>query len=140
MRRVLIQTEPIALAAEQEMLWRGDAGVGAVVTFIGLLRDFNAGVAVSQMTLEHYPGMTERILTELADTAASRWALRRLTLIHRVGILAIQDPIVFIGVSGVHRSDAFDACEFLIDELKTCAPLWKKELTTQGARWVTAHT
>lgn len=139
MRRVLIQTEPIALAAEQEMLWRGDAGVGAVVTFIGLLRDFNAGVAVSQMTLEHYPGMTERILTELADTAASRWALRRLTLIHRVGILAIQDPIVFIGVSGVHRSDAFDACEFLIDELKTCAPLWKKELTTQGARWVTAH-
>lgn len=140
MRRVQIQAEPIALIAEQEALWRGDAGAGAVVTFIGLMRDFNAGVVVSQMTLEHYAGMTERVLTELANTAVNRWALRRLTLIHRVGVIIIQEPIVFIGVTAAHRREAFDACEFLIDELKNRAPLWKKEQTTQGARWVTTHT
>ncbi|MBK1693292.1 molybdenum cofactor biosynthesis protein MoaE [Chromatium weissei] len=140
MYRIRIQAEPIALATEQEALWQGDFGAGAVVTFIGLMRDFNAEMAVSQMTLEHYPGMTERVFTELVAIAINRWVLRRITLIHRIGTLAIQDPIVFIGVTSAHRSDAFNACQFLIDELKTRAPLWKKEQTIQGARWVTTHT
>jgi molybdopterin synthase catalytic subunit len=140
MHCVGVQTDPIDLAAAQEALWRGHSGVGAVVTFIGLVRDFNADAAVMQLTLEQYPGMTQRVLESLVATAAARWECQQVTLIHRVGTLFVQDPIVLIGVTSAHRGDAFRACEFLIDELKTHAPLWKKESTATGARWVTPAT
>ncbi len=136
MLRVLIQTEPLAIAAEQERLWRGHSGVGAVVTFIGLVRDFSADAVVTQLTLEHYPGMAQRVLDALAASAAARWDCQQLTLIHRVGTFAVNEPIVLIGVASAHRGDAFRACEFLIDELKAQAPLWKQEHTATGAHWV----
>lgn len=137
MRRIQVQTEPFDLAAEQEALWRGNARVGALVSFVGLVRDLNEGV--SHLTLEHYPGMTEKALTAIADEAAARWQLEGVTLIHRVGTLEPQDPIVFVGVVSPHRGDAFSACEFLIDSLKTRAPFWKKESTAAGERWVEAR-
>jgi len=97
-----------------------------VVTFVGLMRNLNAGVAVSAMTLEHYPGMTEKALEAIAAQAAVRWDLMAIRIVHRVGPLRPQDPIVFVGVASAHRGDAFRACEFLIDYLKTRAPFWKK--------------
>lgn len=139
MQRIRVQTEPFDAAAEQDALWRGFPRVGALVSFIGLVRDFNAGSGVSCLTLEHYPGMTDKTLAAIADEAAGRWELDGITLIHRVGTLKPQEPIVFIGVASAHRGDAFRACEFLIDTLKTRAPFWKKEQTEQGERWVDAH-
>ncbi|MBK1645532.1 molybdenum cofactor biosynthesis protein MoaE [Thiocapsa imhoffii] len=137
--RIRVQSEPFDTAHEQEILWRGYSHVGAVVTFIGLMRDINAGQRVSAMCLEHYPGMTEQALMSIAREAASRWSLEGISLLHRVGELAPQDPIVFVGVSARHRGDAFRACEFLIDYLKTRAPFWKKERTLSGERWVEAR-
>ena len=136
MPRIRIQTEPFDLAAEQSALWRGNPRVGALVTFVGLMRDLHEGVAVSRMTLEHYPGMTEKALAEIAEEAIARWELEGVSIVHRVGVLEPQDSIVFVGVVSRHRSDAFRACEFLIDSLKTRAPFWKKEQTEQGERWV----
>ncbi|AFL74810.1 molybdopterin synthase catalytic subunit MoaE [Thiocystis violascens] len=136
MPRVQIQTEPFDIAAEQESLWHGNPRVGALVTFVGLMRDLHEGVAVSRMTLEHYPGMTEKALAEIAEEANARWKLEGVTIVHRLGKLEPQDPIVFVGVASHHRGDAFRACEFLIDYLKTRAPFWKKEQTEQGERWV----
>lgn len=136
MPRIQIQTEPFDIAAEQEALWRGNPCVGALVTFVGLMRDLHEGVAVSRMTLEHYPGMTEKALAEIAEQAGARWELEGVSIVHRVGPLKPQDPIVFVGVVSRHRGDAFRACEFLIDSLKTRAPFWKKEQTEQGERWV----
>ena len=139
MRRIQVQIEPFDLAAEQEALWRGNARVGALVSFVGLMRDLNDGVGVSRLTLEHYPGMTEKALAVIADEAAARWQLEGVTLIHRVGTFEPQDPIVFVGVVSPHRGDAFRACEFIIDYLKTRAPFWKKEQTDAGERWVEAR-
>lgn len=139
MIRIQVQLEPIDTAAEQEALWRGKPGVGALVSFVGLMRDINEGVGVSAMTLEHYPGMTERALAAIAGEAAGRWDLQGICIVHRVGPLAPQDPIVFVGVVSAHRGDAFRACEFLIDYLKTRAPFWKKETTAAGERWVAAR-
>ncbi|MBK1717387.1 molybdopterin synthase catalytic subunit MoaE [Thiocystis violacea] len=139
MARILVQTEPFDTAAEQDALWRGHSSVGALVTFVGLMRDLNEDVGVSRMTLEHYPGMTEKALGAIAEEAVSRWSLDGLTIIHRVGRLEPQDPIVFVGVASRHRGDAFRACEFLIDYLKTRAPFWKKERTEEGERWVEAR-
>lgn len=139
MRCIRIQAEPIDIAAEQDALWCGNSRVGALVTFVGLMRDLNAGVSVSRMTLEHYPGMTDRALAAIADESAARWTLEGIALVHRVGILELQDPIVFIGVVSQHRNDAFRACEFLIDYLKTRAPFWKKERTAAGDRWLDAQ-
>jgi molybdopterin synthase catalytic subunit len=139
MIQVQIQQEPIALAAEQDALWRGRPQVGALVSFIGLMRDMNEGLAVSGMTLEHYPGMTEKALAGIAEEAAGRWDLEAIRIVHRVGPLVPQDPIVFVGVAGRHRGEAFRACEFLIDYLKTRAPFWKKESTADGERWVEAR-
>ena len=139
MHHILVRSEPIDLAAEHEALWRGRPGVGAVVTFVGLMRDLNAGVAVSAMTLEHYPGMTEKALEVIAAEAADRWDLLSIRIGHRVGPLIPQDPIVFVGVVSRHRAEAFRACEFLIDYLKTRAPFWKKETTSAGPRWVEAR-
>jgi len=139
MNVIRVQAEPIAITAEQESLWQGRPQVGAVVTFVGLMRDINAGVAVSAMTLEHYPGMTEKALAVIAAEAAGRWDLLGIRIVHRVGPLRPQDPIVFVGVASAHRREAFRACEFLIDSLKTGAPFWKKETTAAGERWVEAQ-
>lgn len=141
MQRILVQTAPFDIAAEQDVLWRGNRHVGALVSFVGLMRDLNAGTAIARMTLEHYPGMTEKALAAIAEEALGRWELEGITIIHRVGVLAPQDPIVFVGVTSQHRGDAFRACEFLIDSLKTRAPFWKKEQTLAGQeRWVEARS
>ncbi|NEX20720.1 molybdopterin synthase catalytic subunit MoaE [Thiorhodococcus mannitoliphagus] len=137
--RILVQPDPFDTAAEQAALCRGNPRVGALVTFVGLVRDLNDGKRVHRMTLEHYPGMTEKALREIADAAACRWSLEGLSLIHRVGPLEPQDPIVFVGVVSQHRGEAFRACEFLIDALKTGAPFWKKEQGEDGERWVEAR-
>lgn len=136
MNRVQIQETPIQIATEQEALWLGKPQVGALVSFVGLMRDINEGRPVSAMTLEHYPGMTEKALEAIAAQAAARWDLEGIRICHRVGRMMPQEPIVFIGVVSRHRQDAFRACEFLIDYLKTQAPFWKKESTAAGERWV----
>jgi molybdopterin synthase catalytic subunit len=136
MIHIQVQQEPIDIAAEQEALWRGQLQVGALVTFVGLMRDINEGAGVSAMTLEHYPGMTEKTVAGIAAEAAGRWELEGIRVIHRVGLLKPQDAIVFVGVTSRHRGNAFRACEFLIDFLKTRAPFWKKETTAGGERWV----
>jgi molybdopterin synthase catalytic subunit len=136
---IQIQTEPFDIRAEQEALCRDNLRIGALVTFVGLMRDLNAGVGVARMTLEHYPGMTEKALGTLAAEASARWELEGLRIVHRVGTLEPLDPIVFVGVVSQHRGEAFRACEFLIDALKTRAPFWKKELTDAGERWVEAR-
>ncbi|MGA7980141.1 MAG: molybdopterin synthase catalytic subunit MoaE [Chromatiaceae bacterium] len=140
MHEVRVQTEPFDIAAEQEAVRRGRPEVGALVTFVGLMRDMNAGERVSRMTLEHYPGMTEKALAAIAEEAANRWDLQGVRIVHRVGDLMPQDPIVLVAVTSSHRGEAFRACEFLIDYLKTKAPFWKKEVTEAGERWVEART
>jgi molybdopterin synthase catalytic subunit len=108
-----------------------------VVSFIGLMRDMNQDDRVSSMTLEHYPGMTEKALAAIVEEAGERWALDAVRLIHRVGEVHPQDPIVLVAVASTHRGEAFRACEFIIDYLKTCAPFWKREQTADGrSRWV----
>ncbi|NVZ09409.1 molybdopterin synthase catalytic subunit MoaE [Allochromatium humboldtianum] len=139
MNAIRIQTEPFDIRAEQEALCRNNPSIGALVTFVGLMRDLNDGMGVSRMTLEHYPGMTEKALGALVAEAGERWALEGIRLVHRVGTLEPLDPIVFVGVVSRHRGEAFRACEFLIDALKTRAPFWKKELTATGERWVKAR-
>lgn len=139
MHSIQVQEAPIDLSTEQEALWRGRPQVGALVSFIGLMRDINEGTAVTAMTLEHYPGMTDKALAAIAEEAAGRWDLLGIRIVHRVGTLSPQDPIVFVGVASRHRGDAFRACEFLIDYLKTRAPFWKKEITPTGGRWVEAR-
>ncbi|MBK1654445.1 molybdenum cofactor biosynthesis protein MoaE [Allochromatium vinosum] len=136
MNSIQIQTEPFDIRAEQEALCRDNPRIGALVTFVGLMRDLNAGLGVSRMTLEHYPGMTEKALSALVAEAGERWDLEGIRLVHRVGTLEPLDPIVFVGVVSRHRGESFRACEFLIDALKTRAPFWKKELTEAGERWV----
>ncbi|MCF7989036.1 MAG: molybdenum cofactor biosynthesis protein MoaE [Thiohalocapsa sp.] len=132
-----IQESPFDPGAEQASLRCGDAGVGALVAFVGLMRDINAERDVRAMTLEHYPGMTERALTAIAEEAARRWSLQGIRIIHRVGRLLPEEPIVLVAVTSAHRGDAFRACEMLIDYLKTRAPFWKKEETADGsAHWV----
>lgn len=139
MIQIRIQSEPFDVATEQESLWRGQPQVGALVTFVGLMRDSNEGARVGRMTLEHYPGMTEKALAAIAEEATERWAVQGIRIVHRVGDLAPQDPIVLVAVTSAHRGEAFRACEFLIDYLKTRAPFWKKETTAQGERWVEAR-
>lgn len=139
MARVSIQTEDFDLAAEVSALRAGDAGVGAVASFIGTVRDRSDGSGVSAMELEHYPGMTERAIEQMIDAAFSRFDIRGARVVHRVGPLLPQDQIVLVAVSSAHRGQAFQACEFLMDYLKTQAPFWKKESTPEGARWVDAR-
>jgi molybdopterin synthase catalytic subunit len=136
---IRVQQAPFDPAAEQDDLRRGAPGVGALVAFVGLMRDINADAAVRAMTLEHYPGMTERALDAIAAQAAGRWSLDGIRIVHRVGRLLPEEPIVLVAVTSRHRHDAFRACEFLIDYLKTRAPFWKKEDTDGGARWVEAR-
>lgn len=137
--RVSIQTADFDLSAEAAALRAGDAGVGAVVSFVGTVRDRSDGAGVSQMELEHYPGMTEKAIEAMIDQALARFDIRAARVVHRVGPLKPFDQIVLVLVSSAHRGEAFQACEFLMDYLKTQAPFWKKETTPEGARWVDAR-
>lgn len=139
MPRVTIQTADFDLSHEVAALRDGDAGVGAIATFVGTVRDRNDGSGVSAMELEHYPGMTERAIEAMVDAAFARFDIRAARVIHRVGLLQPRDQIVLVAVTSAHRGAAFQACEFLMDYLKTQAPFWKKETTPDGARWVDAR-
>jgi molybdopterin synthase catalytic subunit len=136
---VRIQTEDFDLSQEVKQLRAGDARVGAVATFVGTVRDRNDGSDVAAMTLEHYPGMTEKSLEEIIEKAKARWDIFDVLIIHRVGSLNIEDQIVLTAVTSAHRGEAFAACEYVMDYLKTLAPFWKKEDTPEGARWVDAR-
>jgi molybdopterin synthase catalytic subunit len=136
---IRIQTEDFDLGVEVAALRAGDSAVGAVVSFVGCVRDRNDGSEVSAMELEHYPGMTEAAIDASVDQARARFDIRSVRIIHRVGALQPQDQIVLVVVSSAHRGSAFAACEFLMDHLKTTAPFWKKETTPQGTRWVDAR-
>lgn len=137
--RVTIQTADFDLSAEVAALRAGDPGVGAVAAFVGTVRDRSDGQGVSAMELEHYPGMTEQAITAMIDDAMVRFDIAGVRVIHRVGTLQPQDQIVLVAVTSAHRAQAFQACEFLMDYLKTQAPFWKKEHTPEGARWVDAR-
>lgn len=139
MQRVRIQAEDFDLSQEIASLRAGDGGVGAVCSFVGTVRDRNEGSDVSAMELEHYPGMTEKSIEAMIDAAHRRFDIRAARVIHRVGPLLPGDQIVMVAVSSAHRGESFQACEFLMDYLKTEAPFWKKENTPGGARWVDAR-
>ena len=135
---IRVQTADFSVPDEYQLISQ-DNGDGAVVTFVGKVRDFNDGSAVTDLTLEHYPGMTEAVLNQIEGQARERWPLNHVTIIHRVGKMALGEQIVFIGVTSAHRKAAFAACEFLIDFLKTKAPFWKLEAGEEGASWVEAR-
>ena len=137
--RVVIQTQDFDLSAEIEALRAGDQRVGAVCSFVGTVRDRNDGLNVSELELEHYPGMTEKSIEAMIDEAHKRFDIYAARVIHRVGPLKPLDQIVMVAVTSAHRGDSFQACEFLMDYLKTQAPFWKKEQTPNGARWVDAR-
>ncbi|WP_205230218.1 molybdopterin synthase catalytic subunit MoaE [Azospira oryzae] len=136
---VRVQQEDFDLSAEVAALRAGQPGVGAVAAFVGLVRDMNEGSGVSEMALEHYPGMTEKALEAIVAEARTRWDILGARIIHRVGTLQPCDQIVLVAVSSAHRGEAFAACEFIMDYLKTRAPFWKREVTPAGARWVDAR-
>ncbi|AWW44750.1 molybdopterin synthase catalytic subunit MoaE [Polynucleobacter paneuropaeus] len=136
---IRIQESDFDLSAEIANLRKGDRQVGAVVSFLGTVRDMNAGSEVHSMTLEYYPGMTEKALEAIVAQAKARWDIRNTLIIHRVGPLKPEDQIVLVVVTSAHRAEAFAACEFMMDYLKTAAPFWKKEETADGGRWVDAR-
>jgi molybdopterin synthase catalytic subunit len=136
---VRVQEADFDLGAEFAALRAGDARVGALASFLGLVRDINDGASVSEMTLEHYPGMTEKALEAIVAEAKGRWDLYDVLVIHRVGPLKPCDQIVLVAVTSAHRGEAFAACEFVMDYLKTRAPFWKREATPDGAHWVDAR-
>ncbi|AVO41979.1 molybdenum cofactor biosynthesis protein MoaE [Simplicispira suum] len=136
---VAIQTEDFDVSAELAALRAQDGRVGAVCSFVGTVRSRNAGEGIAAMELEHYPGMTERAIHAMAQEAFARFDIYGARVIHRVGVLAPLDQIVLVAVSASHRGQSFQACEFLMDYLKTQAPFWKKETTPGGARWVDAR-
>lgn len=137
--RVRVQSADFDLGAEVAALRAGDPAVGAVCAFVGTVRDRSEGSPVSAMELEHYPGMTEKAIEAMVDEAFRRFEIRRVRVIHRVGPLQVHDQIVLVAVTSAHRGESFQACEFLMDYLKTQAPFWKKERTPQGERWVDAR-
>jgi molybdopterin synthase catalytic subunit len=137
--RVSIQPEDFDLSAEIRALRAGDAGVGAVAAFVGTVRDRNDGAGVASLELEHYPGMTEASIETMIDEAMRRFEIRAARVVHRIGRLAPLDQIVLVAVTSSHRGQAFQACEFLMDYLKTQAPFWKKEAGEGGSRWVDAR-
>jgi molybdopterin synthase catalytic subunit len=137
--RIRVQTEAFDIGAEHARIAALGHGTGAIASFTGLMRAHNAGAAVTAMTLEHYPGMTESALEKIVSDARERWALEAVTVVHRVGRLAPGDPIVLVLTASPHRGEAFAACEFIMDYLKTQAPFWKKEETPAGSRWVEAR-
>ena len=138
---VSVQQNDFDVGAELALMRKNRSDIGAIATFIGLVRDSGSvtnsdGSTVSNMTLEHYPGMTEKALEAIIEQAKTRWSLLDALIIHRVGLLQVGEQIVFVAVASSHRADAFAACEFMMDYLKTEAPFWKKEQTAQGAHWV----
>ena len=137
--KISVQSEDFDTGREIAAVRAGNPKVGAVASFVGVVRDVNDGAGVATMTLEHYPGMTEKALKGIVDEAAGRWEVLDCTVIHRCGRLAPTDQIVFVAVASSHRGDAFAACEFIMDYLKTQAPFWKKEETPSGERWVEAR-
>ncbi len=140
MMAVSVQTEDFDAGLEVSRLSNACKDIGAVVSFVGLVRDLNEGDHVSQLTLEHYPGMTEKALEAIVSQAKSRWNIFDVTVIHRVGTLPATAQIVLVAVSSAHRGEAFKACEFIMDYLKTEAPFWKKERTQSGERWLDAKS
>lgn len=136
---VRVQEQDFDAGAEIARLRAGNPRIGAVASFIGLVRDVNDGEAVRELTLEHYPGMTEKALEEIVAEAKTRWEVIDAVVVHRVGPLKPTDQIVLVAVASGHRGDAFAACEFIMDYLKTRAPFWKKEATPAGERWVDAR-
>jgi molybdopterin synthase catalytic subunit len=137
--RVSIRSDDFDLGAEVAALRQGDGGVGAVAAFIGTVRDRNDGAVVQSLELEHYPGMTEAAIEAMIDEAMRRFEIRAARVVHRIGVLAPSAQIVLVAVTSAHRGEAFQACEFLMDYLKTQAPFWKKEAGPGGARWVDAR-
>jgi molybdopterin synthase catalytic subunit len=136
---VRVQEADFDLTTELAALRGGDPRVGAVAAFVGTVRDVTGAAPLSTLTLEHYPGMTERSLSAIVDAAKSRWDIFDALVIHRVGALRATDQIVLVGVTSAHRGEAFAACEFIMDYLKTRAPFWKKETTAAGSHWVEAR-
>ena len=137
--RVSIQAEDFDVGVEVAALRAGDGGVGAVAVFVGTVRERSDGATVSSMELEHYPGMTEAAIEAMVEQAFARFEIRAARVVHRIGKLAAREQIVLVAVASAHRDQAFQACEFLMDYLKTHAPFWKKESTDAGARWVDAR-
>ena len=137
---VRVQQEDFDVGVEIARLRAADRGVGAVATFVGIVRDLNDGTEVSALTLEHYPGMTEKALEAIVAEARARFDIRDALVVHRVGTLAPTDQIVLVIVTSAHRGDAFDACRFLMDYLKTRAPFWKRVEQPAGATWVEAKS
>jgi molybdopterin synthase catalytic subunit len=137
---VRVQTADFDVGAEIAALRRANPKIGAVASFIGVVRDLNDGDAVATLTLEHYPGMTEKSLEAIVAEARSRWDIFDALVVHRVGELQPLDQIVLVVVTSAHRGESFAACEFIMDYLKTRAPFWKKEQTPEGARWVDARS
>jgi molybdopterin synthase catalytic subunit len=136
---VRIQEQDFDVSSELAALRAGDKRVGAVASFVGVVRDLNDASRVSTLTLEHYPGMTEKALTQIVDDAKRRWDIYEALVIHRVGPLSPSDQIVLVAVTSAHRGESFAACQFIMDYLKTRAPFWKKEQTPEGERWVEAR-
>lgn len=136
---VRVQTEDFDVGAEIARLRESNPKVGAVASFVGVVRDLNDGDEVATLTLEHYPGMTEKSLEDIVTQAKQRWDIYDALVVHRVGTLQPLDQIVLVVVTSAHRGESFKACEFLMDYLKTRAPFWKKEVTPQGSRWVEAR-
>jgi molybdopterin synthase catalytic subunit len=136
---VRVQHEDFDAGVEIARLRANNPKIGAVASFIGIVRDLNEGAAVGSITLEHYPGMTEKSLASIAEQAKVRWTLDDVLIVHRVGTLAPADQIVLVVTTSSHRGDAFSACQFVMDYLKTDAPFWKKEATADGMRWVDAR-
>ena len=138
--RVSVQAQDFDLGAEVAALRANDSGIGAVAAFVGTVRDRNDGLGVSAMELEHYPGMTEQAIEAMIDESTRRFEIRGARVVHRVGLLQPNEQIMMVAVTSAHRGQAFQACEFLMDYLKTQAPFWKKEQTPEGARWVDARS
>lgn len=136
--KISVQLDDFNINNELALLRASRKEIGAIVSFVGLVRDLNQGDHVAQLTLEHYPNMTEKALSKIVNTAKSRWNVIDATVIHRIGTLKPADQIVLVAVASAHRGDAFHACEFIMDYLKTEAPFWKKEVTQEGERWVDA--
>ncbi|HVY08021.1 MAG TPA: molybdopterin synthase catalytic subunit MoaE [Burkholderiales bacterium] len=133
---VRVQAEDFDAGAEMNVMRRSNPRIGAIACFVGVVRDLNEGADVADMTLEHYPGLTEKALEKIEAEARARWNILDALVVHRVGVLRPSDQIVLVVVASAHRGEAFQACEFLMDYLKTKAPFWKKEGTPQGGRWV----
>lgn len=136
---VRVQRQDFDVGVEIAQLRAGNPKIGAVASFVGIVRDINEGATVGSITLEHYPGMTEKSLEEIAEQAKARWNLSDVLIVHRIGTLAPTDQIVLVVTTSSHRGNAFSACQFVMDYLKTEAPFWKKEVTADGVRWVDAR-